>query len=80
MVASQHLKSFGRCNIFHFILFYFYCYFFLSGEVAHQKQLRNSSTEFKLLRGCLALMHLLARNAINKKKLYLVLARSKLYL
>ena len=79
MVASQNLRSFGRCNIFHLILFYFYFYF-LSGEVAHQKQLRNSSTDFKLLRGCLTLMRLLARNAINKKKLYLVLARSKLYL
>ena len=62
MVASQNLKSLGRCDIFHFILFYFYYYYFLSGEVAHQKQLRKCSTDFKLLRGFSALMHLLARN------------------
>ena len=47
---------------FYFIIFYFYYYYYLSGEVAHQKQFCNSSTDFKLLRGCSALMRLLARN------------------
>ena len=47
---------------FYFILFYFNYYDYLSGEVAHQKQLRNNTTDFKLLRGYSALMLLLARN------------------
>ena len=66
MVASQNLKSFGSCDIFHFILFYFY-YYFLSREIKNK-----FGTAAQTLSCCKAVQ--LARSCYKKKKLYLVLA------